>query len=180
MFTSRASRLILAGFGALVVTGLGVAASAQAERAAASTQVDHPMQLTFTKWVTINPGGGIMQGIVAGDAVGKFAGQVLVNDPADLAEKLGAPATDITLLEAVYEVQAGDHSLRALVHGGYDAASNQARLEGTVLGGWLTGDRALVRFEALPCSQSHAGNQPNAAGGTCYQGTITIVPNVDS
>jgi len=83
-------------------------------------------------------------------------------------------------LQAVYEVQAGDQSLRGLVQGGYDISTNAARLDGTVLGGRLTGEHMHVEFVALPCSQSNAGSQSNAAGGTCFQGKITVTPRAAS
>jgi hypothetical protein len=133
--------------------------------------------LTFTKWVTVSPGGGIMQGFVGGDVVGKFAGQVLVNQTTDLVQKLGPLASgDVNVLQAVYEVQSGDHSFRALVQGGYDIPTNKARLDGVVLGGWLTGERVHVEFQALGCDPV----QSNAAGGTCFQGTITLTPDTSS
>jgi hypothetical protein len=118
-----------------------------------------------------------MQGVVGGDVVGKFAGQVLVNQTTDLVAKLGPLASgDINVLQAVYEVQAGDHSFRALVQGGYDIPTNKARLDGTVLGGWLTGEKVHVEFQALPCNPV----QTNAAGGTCFQGTISVTPDPDT
>src|SRR5579864_4293495 len=177
----RAKRgVVVAVFATLVVVSVAFAANVLADPAPKSFDSRHRVEMTFTKWVTITPGGGIMQGIVGGDVVGKFAGQVLVNQTTDLVAKLGAPAADINVLQAVYEVQAGDQSLRGLVQGGYDISANAARLDGTVLGGRLTGENMNVEFVALPCSQSNAGNQSNAFGGTCFQGTITVTPGPDS
>jgi hypothetical protein len=157
----------------LIASGV-FAASVRANPVADSRENERTVNLTFTKWITISPGGPIMEGFVGGDVVGKFAGQVLFNQTTNLVAKLGSSASgDINALEAVYEVVAGDQSIRALVKGGYDIPTNKARLDGVVLGGWLTGDRVHVEFKAMPCSPV----QSNADGNTCYVGTIRITPD---
>jgi hypothetical protein len=167
--TSR--RIAVALFATLLISSVAFAASVLASPAARSREAGDRVELTFTKWVTTTPGGGIMQGFVGGDVVGKFAGQVLVNKTTDLVAKLGPLASgDINVLQAVYEVQAGDRSFRALVQGGYDIPTNKARLDGVVLGGWLTGAKAHVEFQAMPCNPV----QSNADGNTCFVGTIRI------
>jgi hypothetical protein len=161
-------------FAMLLLSSAVFAGSVLADPAAESRDSGRPVVLTFTKWVTNDPGKGIMQGFVGGDVVGKFAGQVLDSQTTNLVEKLGPLASgDIQLLEAVYEVQAGDHSFRSLIRGGYDVPTNKARLDGFVLGGWLTGAKVHVEFQAMPCNPV----QSNAAGGTCFVGTIALTPD---
>lgn len=101
---------------------------------------------------------------------GTFAGQVLVKQTTDLVGKIPGASGDVNLLEAVYEVGAGDHSFRALMHGGYDVPTNKARLDGVVMGGWLAGSDVHAEFRTTPCSPA----QPNAVGGSCFEGTMTV------
>jgi hypothetical protein len=137
--------------------------------------------LNFTKWITTTPGDPYMQGVVTGEGIVNdpgpynFAGQVLVRNSTQLGDKLGdsclAPLCgDITQLEALYEVVSGDHSFRAYLQGAYDSLTNKARLDGHVLGGWLQGQAVHVEFAVNNCPE------PNAAGGSCYDGTIRITP----
>jgi hypothetical protein len=174
----RTSRSVVGAVAAtLLISSAVFAASVLASPAAQPAESRHPVVLTFTKWVTINPGGPTMQGFVGGDVVGKFAGQVLFNQTTDLVAKLGSAASgDINALEAVYEVVAGDHSIRALIKGGYDVPTNRARLDGVVLGGWLTGGKVHVEFQAMPCNPV----QSNAEGNTCYVGTMRITPDSEN
>jgi hypothetical protein len=177
MNTRTIHSMAIAVFATLLLSSTVFAASVSADPAAELHESGHPVVLTFTKWVTVNPTGGIMQGVVGGDVVGTFAGQVLVNQTTDLVKKLGPLAGgDINVLQAVYEVQAGERSFRALVQGGYDVATNKAHLEGMVLGGWRTGDTVHVEFKALGCDPV----QTNAVGGTCFQGTITVTPGLEN
>ena len=162
--------IAIAAFATVLISGLVFAASVLASPAAESRDNSHRVELTFTKWVTVNPGGGRMEGIVGGDVSGTFAGQTLVKQTSDLVGKIPAATGDVNLLGVVYEVTAGEHSFRAVLHGGYDIPTNKARLDGVVLGGWLAGEKVHAEFRALPCNPV----QPNAAGGTCFDGTITI------
>jgi hypothetical protein len=136
--------------------------------------------LNFTKWITIAPGDPYMQGVVTGEGIVddpgpyNFAGQVLVRNSTQFAEKLGgnclAPLCgDITQLEAVYEVVSGEHSFRTYLQGAYDDLTNKAKLDGHVLGGWLDGQAVHVEFKVSHCAE------PNAADGTCYDGTISVM-----
>jgi hypothetical protein len=181
--TSRIRKgIVVAACATLVLSSIGFVSGVLAAPARDASGTGNHVVLTFTKWVTIDPGGGVMNGIVGGDVSGTFAGQVLASPTTNLVLGSGAfPASgQIEMLQAVYEVQAGEHSLRALVLGGYDVATNKARLDGTVLGGWLTGEKVHVEFINILCSQSNAGAQPNAAfGGLCFQGTITITPGAE-
>jgi hypothetical protein len=118
------------------------------------------IELTFTKWITIAPGYPQMEGFVESDAIGSFTGEVLV---AQTTSDGG-----ITRVEAVYEIHAGPRSFTALVQGGQNNQTGEARLDGTILGGWRTGDRVHVQYDVVGCSQ------PNALGHICFQGTIRI------
>jgi hypothetical protein len=176
----------LAALATILLLVVGLASSALADPAAETPANDQHVQLTFTKWVTVNnPGAPVMQGITGGDVPGKFVGQVMDWPPptSDLVSKPYLHANgDITVLQAVYEVDAADpnHSFRALVQGGQDVPTNRALLDGVVLGGWLTGDKVHVEFQQLTCDKSNAGAQPNALGGLCFQGTITLFPGSES
>jgi hypothetical protein len=154
----------------VLISGFVFAASVLASPAAESREDKHKVELTFTKWNTINPGGGRTEGIVRGDVSGTFAGQTLVKQVSDLVGKIPAATGDVTLIDSVFEVTAGERSFRALMHGGYDIPTNKARLDGVILGGWLAGEKVHAEFRTTPCNPV----QPNAAGGTCFEGTITI------
>ena len=160
----------IAVFGTALISGFVFAAGALASPEAEPRENQHAVELTFTKWVTVEPGGGRMEGVVGGDVSGTFAGQVFVKQTSDLVGKIPAATGDVNLLEVVYEVNAGDHSFRAILLGGYDIPTNKARLDGVVLGGWMAGEKIHAEFRALPCSPV----QPNAAGGTCFDGTLHI------
>jgi hypothetical protein len=162
--------IAIATFATIVTAGFVFAASVLASPAAESRENGRRVELTFTKWVTVNPGGARMEGVVGGDFSGTFAGQTLVKQTSDLVGKIPAATGDVNLLGVVYEVTAGDRSFRAVLHGGYDIPTNKARLDGVVLGGWLAGEKVHAEFHALPCNPV----QPNAAGGTCFDGTIQI------
>jgi hypothetical protein len=161
---------VIAVVGTVLIAGFVLAAGVFASPAAESRENQHSVELTFTKWLTVNPGGARMEGIVGGDVTGTFSGQTLVKQTSDLVGKIPAATGDVNLLGVVYEVTAGDHSFRALLHGGYDIPTNKARLDGVVLGGWMAGEKVHAEFRALPCNPV----QPNAAGGTCFDGTIQI------
>ena len=83
-----------------------------------------PIDITFTKWITGFPQ---MAGFVGGDVVGGFTGEVL--DAKTTADLL------ITRLEAVYEVQAGQHSFAALIQGGQKQPDRPSRT-GRRRSGW--------------------------------------------
>ena len=168
MSARRNRTLAFAAFATVLISGFVFAASVLA---ADSRENGHRVQLTFTTWVTINPGGSRMEGVVGGDLSGTFAGQTLVKQASDLVGNIPAATGDVSLIDAVYEVTAGDRSFRALMHGGYDVPTNKARLDGVIQGGWLAGEKVHAEFRTLPCNPV----QPNAAGGTCFEGTITIL-----
>jgi hypothetical protein len=70
-----------------------------------------------------------MAGITGGDVVGVFAGEILQRQVST-----NPAITQIIRLEAIYEVQAGDHSFTALIRGGQtgdtDTALGAALLDG--------------------------------------------------
>jgi hypothetical protein len=85
--------IVVAIVATLLVSTVVFAASVRAKPTAESNDSGRPVNLTFTKWVTIGPGTPILQGFVGGDVDGKFAGQVLVNQTTDLVEKFGPLAS---------------------------------------------------------------------------------------
>ena len=126
------------------------------------------VELIYTKWVTNSPGFPIMEGVVGGDVVGVFAGEVV--SIASIANGKISP------IEALYNIQdpTGDHSFTAHIQGnendtkGFVGATNV--LNGTIVDGWLVGAQVHVKYESFVCGE------PNALGGVCYLGTIRIVP----
>jgi hypothetical protein len=187
MKTGTRRNIVVAVFATLLISSAGFAASVTAKEegdvtgrvglAAEPVDSGQPVVLPFTKWVTISPGFPTMQGFVGGDVNGKFAGQVFRREQTDLGAKLGPQASgDIAHIEAAYEVVAGDHSMRTFVQGGYDVPTNKARLDGVVLGGWLTGGTMHVEFQAMQCNPV----QSNALDNKCYVGTITVTPGAEN
>jgi hypothetical protein len=139
---------------------------------------DHrTLTITYTKWITqvVPPDSAnavprrfLMAGFTGGDVEGDFAGEAL-NRQVSLNGR-------VIWLEAMYEVQAGDHSFTALIRGGTGetvagepaSLSGAALLDGVVLSGWRTGAKVHVAFQTTT-------NCPGApTTGTCFQGTITV------
>jgi hypothetical protein len=143
---------------------------------------DHrTLTITFTKGVTqvvpADPANGVtkrflMAGVTAGDVDGVFVGEVLNRQVSQNGR--------IISLEAMYEVQAGDHSFTALIRGGTGetkpgepaSVSGAALLDGVVLSGWRTGGKVHVAFQTFQ-GQPECRDAPNPAG-TCFKGTITV------
>jgi hypothetical protein len=151
-------------------------------RAEAGKSQDHRvLTIAFTKWVTqvvpADPVGGVtrrflMEGLTGGDVDGAFVGEVL-NRQVSLDGRVIA-------LEAVYQVQAGDHSFTALIRGGTGqtkagepaSASGAALLDGVVLSGWRTGAKVHVAFQTFK-GPIDCRDAPNPANN-CFKGTITV------
>jgi hypothetical protein len=164
-------RIALVGVWSLVVTGLvsgnAVSASGGEERLDGP-----PLVVTFTKWITAD-GFPWMAGIVGG-AVGEgtFAGEVVAYR--DYGANCSNPSRGcltfpFTLIEAVYNIQAGDRSFTALIRGGASDRTGRGTLNGAILDGWMTGATVHVEFQSLfTCSGNPAG--------PCFEGTITIRP----
>src|SRR4051812_35874057 len=110
-------------------------------RETARNQRRGPVEITFTKWITTSP---LMAGFTGGDVPGVFVGEVF--------QRQVSRDGRIMRLEAVYEVQAGDHSFTALIRGwtgetksGEPASVTGAGLlDGVILAGWRTGARVHV------------------------------------
>jgi hypothetical protein len=137
----------------------------------------HDVIVTFTKWVTavVPPipaeaaaSRFLMAGIVGGDVAGNFVGEVIDRR----VSTTGTVTAQIVALEALYEVQAGDHSFTALVQGGQNNATHKALLDGTILDGWRTGARVQVEYSVI----SGCAGKP---AGPCFQGTIRILRDSD-
>jgi hypothetical protein len=187
--TPTVRAIAVAVFGTALISAFVVGANVFASPEAAPRNDGHPVVLKFTKWITVTPGPPYMQGIVTGDGIVNspgpfnFAGEVLVHNQTEIVKSLspGVPVInrgqlgDVTQLAAVYEVQSGAHSFRALVQGGDDNNTKSALLDGVVLGGWLTGAKVHVHFEDIQCSPV----RPEALDNNCFQGTITIMPDAD-
>lgn len=124
-----------------------------------------PVDLTFTKWITTFP---LMEGFTGGDVHGRFLGEVL--------QRQVSRDLRVIRLEAVYEVQAGDHSFTALIRGGTGetksgepaSVNGAAVLDGVILTGWRTGARVHVTFQTL----TNCPGAPDAR--TCFQGAIHV------
>jgi len=137
----------------------------------------HDVIVTFTKWVTavVPPIPGeaaasrfLMAGIVGGDVAGNFVGEVLDRR----VSTTGTVTAQIVALDALYEVQAGDHSFTALIQGGQNNATRKALLDGVILDGWRTGARVHVEFTVI---RGCAGKP----AGPCFEGTIRILRDSD-
>jgi hypothetical protein len=126
------------------------------------------VEVTYTKWITTFP---LMEGFTGGDVPGDFVGEVL--------QRQVSRDGRIIRLEAVYEVQAGDHSFTALIRGGTGetksgepaSVSGAALLDGVILAGWRTGAQVHVAFQTM----TNCAGAPDAR--TCFEGTITIEPH---
>src|SRR5215471_9806215 len=137
----------------------------------------HDTIVTFTKWVTAVvppiPGEAVasrflMAGIVGGDVSGDFVGEVLDRR----VSTTGTVTVPIVALEALYDVQAGDHSFTALIQGGQNNATRKALLDGVILDGWRTGARVHVEYTVI----SGCAGKP---AGPCFEGTIRILRDSD-
>ena len=140
---------------------------------AGSSEDHRTVTISFTKGVTqvvpADPANGVtkrflMAGVTAGDVNGVFVGEVLNRQVSQNGR--------IISLEAIYEVQAGDHSFTALIRGGTASVSGAALLDGVVLTGWRTGAKVHVAFQTFQ-GQPECSDAPNPAG-TCFKGTITV------
>lgn len=128
-----------------------------------------PVVITFTKWINGYPS---MAGVVGGDVAGNFAGEVLQRQESTTNSSI----FDVIWLLAIYDIEAGDQSFTALIKGGQNNKTNQALLDGTILGGWRTGARVHVEFVQINDSTvcSNAGAPPGTS--PCFQGTIAVGP----
>ena len=105
-----------------------------------------------------------MAGYWGGDPANAYVGEVL-----ERQVSVNPAMTSIIRLEAVYEIQNGDHSFTALIRGGTNNVTGAAQLDGIVLAGWRTGAPVHVEFDTLP-----AGCPGAPAGRACFAGTIHV------
>jgi len=141
----------------------GVAgASAQAQ---ASGGV--PVNVTFTKWITVYPA---LAGVTGGDVPGTFAGTVLNRDPFENGT--------IVQLEAQYGVTAADpaHSFVAHIEGKQNNRTQEAVLNGTVTSGWLVGAQVHVTYDVIVPAPGTSCVPAAPVNSRCFQGTIRILP----
>ena len=131
----------------------------------AGSHDDHnqPVEVTFTKWVTTFP---LMEGFWGGDPANTYVGEIL-----QIQGSVNPALNSIVRLEAIYEIQNGDHSFTALIRGGTDNVTGAARLDGVVLAGWRTGALVHVEFDTIPATTGCVGAP---AGSTCFVGTIHV------
>lgn len=122
-----------------------------------------PVEITFTKWVTAYP---LMEGFWGGDTSNEYVGEVLQRQVS-----VNPDLNGIVRLEAIYQINAGDHSFTALIRGGTNSVTGAAQLDGVVLAGWRTGAPVHVEFDTIPGTTGCAGAPP---GATCFMGTIRV------
>lgn len=122
---------------------------------------NRPVEVTFTKWVSAYP---LMAGYWGGDPANKYVGEILQRQVST-----NPALNSIVRLEAIYEIQAGDHSFTALIRGGTNGVTGAAQLDGVVLAGWRTGSTVHVEFQTIP-----AGCVGAPPGAACFVGTIHV------
>jgi hypothetical protein len=141
--------------------------------AAGDHDPNRPIDVSFTKWVTMFP---LMQGYWGDNPANEFVGEVFQRQVSQrLADTCFLPAPNcgrIIRLEALYEFRNGDHSFTALIRGGTSGDTGAAILDGTILFGWRVGARVHVEFQTIPGTAGGCVGAP--AGATCYQGTIHV------
>ena len=131
-----------------------------------------PIEVTFTKWPV--PGSttpyNLLGGFTGGDAEGTYVGEVLHRVTTQPREN----HNQVTWLEAMYEVQAGDRSFTALIRGGQNA-DGLGLLDGVIVAGWHTGAQVHVEFQRY---FAPSADEPGCAGApnglTCFVGVIHI------
>jgi hypothetical protein len=141
-----------------------------------------PVEVTFTKWRTaqIPPPPAVtlrslFAGFVEGDlGAGDFVAEVLdrkTSTPCALPPCTPATITgSINALDAVYEVQADQHSFTALIQGGTNGVTGVGHLNGVILAGWRTGAKVHVTFQTV----STCTDRDGLTHGPCFQGVIRV------
>ena len=152
----------------------------------ATVQGSRPVEVTFTKWRTAvlpPPSAAATRSLFAGNVggdlgEGDFVGEVLYRQASTPCSVFVPPCTpgitpptiseSIASLQAIYEVQAGEHSFIALIQGGSNSAGG--RLEGVIVSGWRIGAHVRVAFDTL----SSCTDRDGVAHGPCFDGTIRV------
>ena len=111
-----------------------------------------------------------VRGVAGGDVPGTFAATVLSREPFDNGT--------IVQLEAEYRVTAADpaHSFVVLIEGKQNNPTQQAVLNGTVIGGWLVGAQVHVTFDVIVPAPGTRCVPAAPVNSRCFQGTIRILP----
>jgi hypothetical protein len=161
-------------------------AAGQPDTQQAASPGSRPIEVTFTKWRTAQvpqspplPPRSLFASNVGGDlGDGDFVGEVIdrkVSTPCTFTTPACTPGTtpptitgSIASLDAIYEVQAGEHSFIALIRGGSTSAGG--RLEGVIVSGWRIGAHVRVAFDTL----SSCTDRDGVAHGPCFDGTIRV------
>ena len=161
-------------------------AAGQPDTQQAASPGSRPIEVTFTKWRTAQvpqspplPPRSLFAGNVGGDlGDGDFVGEVIdrkVSTPCSFTTPACRPGTtpptitgSIASLDAIYEVQAGEHSFIALIRGGSTSAGGG--LEGVIVSGWRIGAHVRVAFDTL----SSCTDRDGVAHGPCFDGTIRV------
>jgi hypothetical protein len=134
--------------------------------AAGQGDPNRPVETTFTKWVTTFP---LMEGYWGGDLANKYVGEILQRQVS-----VNPALNSIIRLEAIYQIQSGEHFFTALIQGGTDNVTGAAKLDGVVLAGWRTGAAVHVEFDTIPGIADTIGCVGAPAGKTCFVGTIHV------
>jgi len=148
---------------------------------------NRPIEVTFMKWRTavLPPSGvetrSLFKGIVDGDlGTADFVAEVLGRQASTPCTALAPPCPpdipvtgSIAALQAIYEVQAGEHSFTALIQGGTDGVTGAALLDGVILAGWRTGAPVQVDFQTISAATGGCAGAPPATT-TCFAGTIHV------
>lgn len=123
------------------------------------------MEVVFTKWLTEGP---YMAGLVSGDAgAGHYAGEILAYTPTDTVDTI----------EALYHVLGSARQLTARVTVVENKIRGTATIRGVVVSGAMRGKRVRGEYQVIaPCGIINA--QQGSGGDACYQGTLTIGPDV--
>ncbi|HEY7467792.1 MAG TPA: hypothetical protein VIB47_13960 [Dehalococcoidia bacterium] len=159
----RFSRYLAAILGLALLAGIGVVAHSEAP--VASADGFGRTEVTFTKWVTEFPPGGVpvianMEGVVGGDVGnGTFAGEVLT------FEAIGNGK--ISKITADYHLNGSAHQSTARMHV-WQFDAKFAVVTGAVTDGWKKGATVFGTYKVIPCTQA-------PIEGLCYQGTLYFV-----
>jgi hypothetical protein len=147
-----------------------------------------PVEVIFTKWGTaaLPPSGvqtrSLFKGFVGGYlGDGDFVAEVLGRQASTPCTALAPPCMPeipvtgpVAMLEAIYEVRAGEHSFIALIQGGSNSAGG--RLEGVIVSGWRIGAHVRVGFQTYAPLPTGPGCPDNRAPAdrNCFVGTIRV------
>ena len=124
------------------------------------------LEVVFTKWLTGWPN---MEGLVSGDAGGgRYAGEILTYDHTD----------GVDIIEALYHINGAARPFTAQVTVIQNNKRGTATITGVVISGAFTGKRVRGGYQVItPCLIINS--QTGALPDFCFQGTLTIGPDLD-